>query len=259
MRQEFAITNFLKSTKRGSPLICWSAVAMALGMIVCFALTVVDARLLAGVSVWGKPAKFFLSLIVHTLTVAWAITLLARRSRGIEIAALIMVGAAWFEMVYMIFRASRGEASHFNTSTLFAAIMYPLMGLGAVSLTTTSAYIGWQVWRERAGNLMREAAGLGLMVGAVLGTIVGAYLSSHTSHWIGGDQTDASGLAIFNWSTTGGDLRVAHFIGLHATQFVPLAALSGKRVVVYAVVGACVLLTAASFAMAVLVVPVLQS
>ena len=259
MKQEFAVTNFLKSAKRGSPLLWWSAAAMVVGMVICLALPLVDDRLIYGVSVWEKPAKFFLSLIVHTLTVAWAISLLPRRSRSIGIASLIMVGAAWFEMAYMIFRASRGEASHFNVASTFAAIMYPLMGLGAVSLTTTSAYIGWQVWRERAGGVTKEAAGLGLMVGAVLGTIAGAYLSSHTSHWIGGDQTDASGLAFFHWSTTGGDLRVAHFVGLHATQFVPLAALTGKRMVVYAVVGACVLLTVASFAMAVLALPVLQS
>ena len=259
MKQEFALTNFLKSAKRGSPLLWWSAVAMVVGMVICFALPLVDDRLIYGVSVWGKPAKFFLSLIVHTLTVAWAISLLSRKSRGVKIAAVIMVGAAWFELAYMIFRASRGEASHFNVSTPFAAIMYPLMGLGAVLLTSTSAFIGWKIWRERGRDIMKEAAGLGLMVGAVLGTIAGAYLSSHTSHWIGGDQTDATGLAFFHWSTTGGDLRVAHFIGLHATQFVPLAALSGRRLVVIVCAVGCLILTVAAFAVALLHISILQS
>ena len=47
---------------------------------------------------------------------------------------------------------------------------------------------------------------------------------SGAGHWIGGDQTDATGLPFFHWSTTGGDLRVAHFAALHLMQAVPLIA-----------------------------------
>ena len=257
MTQEFAVSNFLKAAKRGSPLLWWSALAMLMGMAICFALPLVDDQMLYGVSVWEKPAKFFLSLAVHTVTVAWALSLLVQKTRGVKIATIIMVGAAWFELAYMIFRAARGEASHFNIATPLANIMYGLMGLGAVSLTGTSAYIGWKIWRERAASVLKEATGLGLMLGAVLGTIAGVYLSSHTSHWIGGDQTDATGLAFFHWSSSGGDLRVAHFIGLHATQFVPLAALTGSRAVVYGVAIITVVLTSAAFALAVMGVPLL--
>ena len=198
MKQEFAVVQFLKDAKRGSPVLWRSSVAMAIGMVLCFALPVIDARLIAGVSVWEKPAKFFLSLMVQAMTIAWAISLIPQYARRLKSATWIFVFAAWFEMSYMIFRASRGEASHFNQTSSLAIVMYALMGVGAVSLMVTSAFVGWRVWQQRGASLMREAIGLGLMFGAFLGTIAGAYLSSHTSHWIGGDQTDASGLAFFH-------------------------------------------------------------
>lgn len=259
MAQEFAIVHFLKSTRRGSPVLWWSSVVMVLGMVICIALSFVDPRLLAGVSVWEKPAKFFLSLIVQALTVAWAISLLPKPARGVKSAAWLFVAALAVEMVYMIFRASRGEASHFNVSTTFAAIMYPVMGVGALILVGTSAFVGWGVWQQRGSNVMREASGLGLILGSVLGAIAGGYLSSHTSHWIGGDMTDATGLPFFHWSTTGGDLRVAHFIGLHTTQAAPLAGMSGNRFVVYGVALLYVLLMAGTFASATLSVPLLRA
>jgi hypothetical protein len=258
MSQDIAILNLASEARRGSPLLWWTSIAMFIGMLICFGLQFTDVRLLAGVSVWEKPAKFFLSLIVQAATVAWAISLLPGPARGVKTASWLFVGALIVEMVYMVYRASRGEASHFNVSTGLAAIMYAVMGIGSLTLVSTSAFVGWRVWQQRGSNLMREAAGFGLMFGALLGTIAGAYLSSHTSHWIGGDQTDATGLAFFHWSTTGGDLRVAHFIGLHTTQLIPFAALNGSRIVFYSVAFVCLVMMAATFAIAVMGVPLLK-
>jgi hypothetical protein len=259
MKQDFAFISFLKSARHGSPLLFWSSGLMAVGMAICFALPFFDTRLIAGVNVWEKPAKFFLSLIVQAITLAWALSLLPQPARGTKTASWIFVAAAWAEMAYIIFRAARGEGSHFNVSTPTAAILYGVMGAGAVTLTFTSAFIGWRIWQQRDARLIREAAGVGLMLGATLGLVAGAYLSSRTSHWIGGDLTDATGLPFFHWSTTGGDLRVSHFIGLHIAQAVPLAALSGHRAVVYGVAAAMALAMFGAFTMAVMGIPILRA
>jgi hypothetical protein len=255
MKTEFAITHFIKSAKGGSSLLWKSSLLMALGMVTCFALAWFDPRLIAGVNVWEKPAKFFLSLLVHSLTLSWAISIIPQKMRGVQTATWLFVFAAWAEMAYIVFRASRGEASHFNTSTPLAAILYAIMGIGAVMLVAVTAFIGWRMWQQRDGSLMREATSLGLMFSSVLGLIAGAYLSSHSSHWIGGDQSDAAGLSFFHWSTTGGDLRVAHFVGLHVAQLIPLSALSGSRAIVYSTILFSILVFAATFVMAVFGIP----
>ena len=207
-----------------SPLLARTAIAFALLFLAVYALTFFDPRLLYGVSVWEKPSKFFLSLAVHMATLAWGISLLpdeARNSRAIRFASLAFVVAAVFEMGWMNFQSSQGEASHFNISTPFHALMYNLMGLGAVTLTVTTGYIGWRILRS-ANTPMHFAAGWSFIVSALTTTLVAGYLAQSGGHWIGGDQTDATGLPFFHWSTTGGDLRVAHFAALHIMQAVPL-------------------------------------
>ena len=209
-----------------SPLLSRASLAFALFFLSAYTLTYIDARLLYDVSVWEKPSKFFLSLAIHMATLALGISLLPaeqQRSRGIRIASLAFLAAAVFEMAYMIFQASRGEASHFNRSSAFHGAMYSLMGLGALTLTATTGYLGWRI--KRSGTtLMHFAAGWSFMVSAAATTFVAGYLASGAGHWIGGDQTDATGLPFFHWSTTGGDLRVAHFAALHLMQAVPLIA-----------------------------------
>ena len=209
-----------------SPLLTRTAIGFAVLFLAVYTLTFFDARLLYGVSVWEKPSKFFLSLAIHMATLAWGISLLSaeqRRSRGILVASLAFIGAAVFEMAYMTYQSSLGEASHFNRSTTFHDLMYSLMGLGALTLTVTTAYLGWRI-RSAGTTPMHFAAGWSFIVSSVATTLVASYLASGAGHWIGGDQTDATGLPFFHWSTTGGDLRVAHFAALHIMQAVPLIA-----------------------------------
>ncbi len=255
------LANVFHSVVAGSRILAVVAAVFVLGFLICTALPLVDGRLLLGVSVWEKPSKFFLSLAVHLSTVAWALSLLnsdVRRGRGLRWAVWLLIAAAVFELGYIVFRATLGEASHFNTGTPLSAALYAIMGVGALTLTGTAAYVGYRIWRVRAGDVWREAAGLGLMLGALLGTLTAGYMSAQTGHAVGGVATDAAGLPFFHWSTTGGDLRVSHFVGLHAMQLLPLAALSGKRSGIYGMAVAITVLTALTFAQAVMGVPLFR-
>jgi hypothetical protein len=253
------IERFIEAAKIGDSRL-WKVTLVFLALtLVMIALQMVDAREINGVCVWVKPAKFFFSLAVQFITVSWAITLLPNPSRLTRGASLAMICAGVFEMIYIVTQAYRGVASHFNTSTPLEGTLYTLMGIGAVTLTATSFIIGVQLWKQRRAGVWTEAAAVGLMLGAVLGTVAGAYLSAQTGHSVGGLASDATGVGIFGWSTTGGDLRIAHFVGLHATQIIPLVALSGKRVAIHATAIVITLATVAVFAQALMGHPLLAT
>lgn len=204
----------------------FAGVAFALCAVGFLLLTFVDARELSGVSVWTKPIKFAVSLSVYFLTLAWFAPLMGRDyfasgvGRGLTWIALT---CACFEMIYIALQAALGEHSHFNVGTTYHAVMYSLMGFGAVTLVSVCLWLGCRLLRR---NGLQDpyvfAVGLGLVLTFVLGGTLGGYLSSQSGHWVGGTLSDANTLPGFHWSRDGGDLRVAHFWGIHAMQIVPL-------------------------------------
>lgn len=256
------LSRFLADSFEGSRFLSLNAVLMLAGFALAMVLMTIDSRTLIGANVWHKPAKFFFSLSMQMATVAWALSLVpesVRRQRSVQWASVAMATASWLELAYIVYRASRGEASHFNITSVFAQVAYTLMGIGAFVITASAGWVGVVIWRNREGKLWREAAAIGLVLGAALGTFAGFYLGSReTGHWVGGEMTDLNGLRLFLWSTTGGDLRIAHFVGLHAMQLVPFAALSGRRSVVWAMAAAVTLATAAVFLQALMGIPLFR-
>ncbi|MBM3547525.1 MAG: hypothetical protein FJX54_11260 [Alphaproteobacteria bacterium] len=213
---------------RGQPLLAATGMLMLLTLIPTMLAFALDGRVLNGVSVWIKPLKFEVSLAIHLLTVAWLMLCLPEEIRARRTArgfAIALAAASIFEIAYIAFQASRGEASHFNVATPIAGLMYTLMGVGALTLVIASVGVGIQILRHGdRRNPIVFAAGLGIVLGNLLGGLTGMYMSNQTGHWVGGLQTDAGGVPIFGWSRSGGDLRVAHFFGLHLMQALPIAA-----------------------------------
>jgi hypothetical protein len=69
-------------------------------------------------------------------------------------------------------------------------------------------------------GVLRTGLVVGLLLTFLLGTVFGAWMSGQSGHWVGGTLNDTGGLPLFKWSRDGGDLRVAHFFGLHAVHFI---------------------------------------
>jgi len=216
----------LAEFNRRHPLLTRYGLAMlALGGVATL-LQIVDPRALAsGVNVWVKPAKFFVSVGIFALTAAWFFAYIrperrdSRLMRG-TVAALIASGT--FELAYIGLQAARGLESHFNTGTPFHATMYALMGIGAVILSATTLPMAWEIARRPAPGLQRSfvaAVAIGLVLTFALGATLGGYMSSQAGHSVG--QVGGS-VPLFGWNRLGGDLRIAHFLGIHAEQAIPL-------------------------------------
>lgn len=180
----------------------------------------VDDRTLDGANIWIKPIKFAVSFAIYTGTLAVMVPLAGAafaRSRARAWLARIAVAAGAFEMFWIILQAARGTRSHFNEASPFEQAMYGLMGLFAVAVVLAPLGLGLKALRLPAGGL-RSGLVAATLLNVLLGGLFGVLLSRNKSHFIGGDGTDASALPFVGWSTTGGDLRIAHFLGLHAMQ-----------------------------------------
>jgi len=213
----------------------WAGAYLAIAMVSLVLMTV-DERLLQGVSVWTKPFKFQLSLGIYFLTLAWFACLLPvdyfRSWRG-RLMTWIPIFWAAAEVGYITIQGALGEPSHFNRATPFHAIAFSLMGIGAVILVSICLWMALEIvlgtrGQRRSPYVWAVVSGLALTF--ALGGGFGGYLGNQSGHWVDAPATDAGGLWLLGWTREGGDLRIAHFFGMHAMQVLPLIGwLLGRR------------------------------
>jgi hypothetical protein len=225
------VLRILWAMRKASRPLFWTGCSLLLLSCVTLLLTLVDARLFQGVSVWLKPWKFQFSTGVYLLSLVFFLFWLPkeqRQTRAAKYVVWVAVLSGLFEVAYITWQGALGQASHFNVATRFDSTMYTLMGVGALLLVSASAVLSVIIARSRAYALapaLKLSIVLGLGITFVLGTIFGSYMSGQpTGHWVGAAPTDAGGLPLVAWSRSGGDLRVAHFFGIHAMHFIPLFA-----------------------------------
>lgn len=195
--------------------------AMAIG---CLVMSIFSQTRVQGVPAWHKPLKFCLSIGVYSWTMGWFSGYLPANFPHFSGNSLIISCLA-FEIVYIGFQAGRGELSHFNHSSRVFSVLYNLMALAATAVALWTAYVGYvfcshsfpdlpgfYIWSIRLGILL-----------FVLFSLQGFAMGARLSHLVGGAE-EGLGIPFLGWSLAAGDLRIAHFLGMHALQVVPLLA-----------------------------------
>lgn len=196
-----------------------------------------DHRVITGAPAWLKPAKFAISISVYCFTVVWLLGFVENRPRLVRVVANVTVISFIVEMTAIITQAARGTTSHFNLSTPFNSFLWITMGTFIVFVWTMNLLLAIMLIRQRMPD---RAFGWALRLGVLISSVgmAAAFLmtrptpeqvaaiASHATRIIGAHSVGVAdggpGLPIFGWSTLGGDLRVAHFVGLHALQVLPL-------------------------------------
>ncbi|MET9662638.1 hypothetical protein [Streptomyces sp. NPDC006510] len=214
---------------------------MALLAVVATGGLFLDGRTVLGEGVWLKPLKFAVSFGLYTITLAWMIGRTERWQRTLHrLGTVTVVLFIAPEISIITFQAARGVRSHFNVSSTLNDVLVKAMG-GA-------AYVGWAmtlllgvflVWQRKVDRPLAWAIPIGLFV-SLAGMSIGYVMTTPTAaqqraldagenpptlgaHSVGA-LDGGSAMPLTSWSTGGGDLRVAHFVGLHALQLLPLAA-----------------------------------
>ncbi|GAA4865205.1 hypothetical protein [Actinomycetospora straminea] len=213
----------LATARRGHAGLFWFAAAMG-GLAVVTALAaVLDDRALLGAPIWLKPLKFALSFGLYALALAWMIGLLDRDRRAARAIGWVLVVGSAIEVGVIVGQVVRGRRSHFNEETPLDASLYSLMGATVAVIWLATAVLAVVLLRRRVPDPgLRWGIRLGLVVG-LLGMGLGALMVDGGAHAVG-VADGGPGAPLFGWSTEGGDLRVGHFVGIHALQVLPLLA-----------------------------------
>lgn len=213
----------------------FSIVLGALAVVTIVGL-VVDDRTITGAPAWGKPTKFALSIAIYVLSLSWLLSLLPQhRDRLARIVSTTTITFLSIEIVAIVGSAAFGTTSHFNVSSPVHTAIWATMAV-AISLVWIACFaVAIVLMRTQIDDPARRAAIraavwislVGMAVAFLMTGPTGAQLADPQgiagAHTVG--ATDGGpGLPVLGWSTVAGDIRVPHFVGMHALQAIPIFA-----------------------------------
>jgi len=217
------ISDFLNQLKlRGNLLYYtgWVLIGACILMIVPLA---IDDRTVMGISPWIKPMKFCISTAIYIWTYSWLLHDIQKPWRRLKSSLkwIVFISMA-IEMIIVIIQGARGVRSHFNFTTDIDSLLFGIMGL-FILINTVVIFILAFMYFFKHDNLKPNyllAVRLALII-FIAGNMIGGMMISNGQHAVGVND-GGEGLPFLNWSKLGGDLRIAHFLGLHSLQIIPI-------------------------------------
>jgi hypothetical protein len=226
-----SLSGVIAEMRDAEPRFMALAIIMVLAVLPTGLAVAMDARSIDGIELWGKALKFEVALAVYLFTLAFFARYMpvsVANARWYRIYSGSVVVAIVMEMAWIGGAAGLGTTSHFNTTPV-GAVIYPLMGLAAVLLTSPTAVQAILIARNPATGLkpvLKDAVVLGLALTFPLTLLTAGTMAQMGSHFVGGSGAVLGAIPFMGWATDRGDLRVAHFFATHALHAIPLAGLA---------------------------------
>jgi hypothetical protein len=222
--------------ERASKALSTYTIFSAIGTILTLLALFLDPRMLAGEAVWLKPLKFFLSTLIFVPTLEFGLARVRAATRHVNLIRRVVAIGLLFEMIVICAQAFRGVKSHFNHTTPVDSVLFIAMG---IVISIVVLFVGWGailILRSRfeGSSALRQAMGWGLLV-FVVAAFLGTQMPKPTppqrellesgqpsptigSHFVGSEEGSTKLAPLTAWSLESGDLRVAHFAGMHVPQ-----------------------------------------
>jgi hypothetical protein len=217
--------------------------AMAVLLVVSAFGLLVDDRTLVNAPIWAKPFKFAVSVGLYALTLAWLLSLLTRGRRvGWWLGTVFAVGIG-ADMTMLVWQVVfRDRTLHFNQATPSDQAINNYVATGAFTAWgATAAVVVLLMFQKLPDRALAASLRWGTAlatVGLGLALLMFSPTPAQQAVWAAGGKPatvgghtvgladGGPGLPLLGWSTAGGDLRIPHFVGIHAIQALPLLALA---------------------------------
>lgn len=214
----------IQTVRKQSPILYSIVMIHVLFSVVSIIGLLVDERTLMGVNVWLKPLKFTISGAIYIFTVGYYTTLYPYSKLKRNIINNIISWTLLIEIGIIVMQGARGVQSHYNQSNLLDGLLFAAMG---ILIAINVLMMVWFIFDTlRLKMKVERSIQWGILFGwiiIVVGSWIGSQMINQMSHNVG-VADGGEGLPLVNWSTVAGDLRVAHFFGLHGLQLIPLFA-----------------------------------
>jgi hypothetical protein len=215
---------FLQELRVRNALLYYFGWLNFIGALICIVMIMVSDTQVLGINAWIKPMKFFFSIGIFCWTMGWYVAYL-KKPRAAKAYTIMLITVFVYEMFVIVWQAANGRLSHFNISTPLYGVLFSLMGVGILIVTGWTLFIAVLFFRMKKPADMSASYLWGIRLGIlvfIIFSLEGGLMASQLSHTVGAPD-GGPGVPVVNWSRQHGDLRVAHFIGMHALQILPLA------------------------------------
>jgi hypothetical protein len=213
---------FLQQLRDRNPVLYYFGWIYFIGGVISLIMTQTFDIIVLGINAWIKPMKFFFSIWLFCWTMAWYLYYLDKK-RAVKAYTWMVVIVMIIEQIIITWQAANGRLSHFNTTTALYSILFSVMGVAITVLTFWTGVIGYYFFKQKQFSVPMPYI-WGIRLGIIIFVIFafeGGVMATRLAHTVGAPD-GGPGLPIVNWSTEYGDMRVAHFIGIHALQILPL-------------------------------------